>query len=357
MSESNLLEIDGSFGEGGGAILRLGAAYSVLFKRPIRIFNIRANRPKPGLRLQHLLGLNALSEISNSSLSQCKVGTEELFLTPNPANSVKSNLQLKVSTAASIGLLLQPIQIACLGFKKSGKIEISIEGGGTFGKWAPSINYLQNVTYKLFERAGLKINVDIQKHGFYPKGGAQLKCEIQRSEEVIKSIKLTELGNIDIIHGEIIITNQLRRNRDNIGLRIKRSIQQQLRRKVKYETNIKYTWVESISPGVGVSLWANSDTGAIISTGTFLGEKNISSEKLGASVAQELLHYIRNEIPVDNFLSDQLIPLMGYAKNSSSIKVFELTNHTRTNLELIKLFTNRDYQIIKYDNYSVIKFV
>ena len=57
MSKRNLLVIDGSFGEGGGAILRLGAAYSILFKRPIRIKNIRANRPKPGLRLQHLLGL------------------------------------------------------------------------------------------------------------------------------------------------------------------------------------------------------------------------------------------------------------------------------------------------------------
>ncbi|NVM45591.1 MAG: RNA 3'-phosphate cyclase [Candidatus Lokiarchaeota archaeon] len=356
MNNKNLLEIDGSFGEGGGAILRLSAAYSVLFKQPIRISNIRANRPKPGLRLQHLLGLKILSEVSNSTLSPCGVGSEEISLTPNSTNDVKSKVQLNVSTAASIGLLLQPIQIASLGFKNSEKIEISIQGGGTFGKWAPSLPYLQEVTYKLFEKSGLKINVDILRHGFYPKGGAQLKCVIYPSKEIIKPLNLTELGNTDLIQGEIIITNHLRRNRDNIGLRIRKSIQQNLKRNIKCDTDIKYTYVDSISPGVGASLWAQSDNGAIISTGTILGEKKLSSEKLGSIVAQELFNYIQNEIPVDKYLSDQLIPLMGYVEKPSSIKVSEITSHTRTNLELIKLFTNRKYKIIKNGKYYIISF-
>lgn len=356
MIEGNLLEIDGSFGEGGGAILRLGAAYSVLFKCPIRIKNIRANRPKPGLRLQHLLGLKILSEVSNSVLSPCGMGSEDISLTPNPTDDVKSKIQLNVSTAASIGLLLQPIQIASLTFRKPEKIEILIKGGGTFGKWAPSINYLKEVTYALFERSGLKINVDIMKHGFYPKGGALLKCEIYPSKDIIRPINLLELGNIDLIQGEIVITNNLKRAKDNIGSRIRKSIKQQLRRKVRFETDIKYTWVDSISPGVGVSLWAKSDTGAIISTGTFLGEKKLSSEKLGSIVAQELLNYIQNNIPVDKYLSDQLIPLMGFVKKPSSIKVSEITSHTHTNLELIKLFTNREYKISDYQNHSIISY-
>ncbi len=356
MIESDVLKIDGSFGEGGGAILRLSAAYSILFKRPIRIKNIRANRPKPGLRLQHLLGLKALTELSSSSLSSCGIGSEAISITPNTTNEVKNIIHINISTAASIGLLLQPIQIASLGFKKFEKIEIFLKGGGTFGKWAPSINYLQEVTYKLFEKSGLKIEIDILKHGFYPKGGAQLKCVIYPTRGIIKPINLIELGNIDLIQGEIIITNQLKRNRDNIGLRIKKSIQQQIRKNLKYETDIKFTWVDSISPGIGVSLWAQSDTGAIISTGTFLGEKKLSSEKLGYIVAQEMLNYIQNEIPVDKYLSDQLIPLMGYVKKPSSIKVSEITSHTRTNLELIKLFTNREYKILKHDGHHIINF-
>jgi len=356
LNESDLLKIDGSFGEGGGAILRLSAAYSVLFKRPIRIKNIRANRPKPGLRLQHLLGLKALTEISSSSLSTCRVGSEEISIIPNTTNEVKSNIHIDIGTAASIGLLLKPIQIASLGFRKPEQIEIILKGGGTFGKWAPSIKYLQEVTYKMFEKSGLKIDIDILKHGFYPKGGAQLKCVIYPAKGIIKPINLIELGNVDLIQGEITITNQLNRNRNNIGLRIKKSIQQQIKGSLKINTDIKLTGVNSISPGVGVSLWAHSDTGVIISTGTFLGEKKLSSEKLGYNVAHEMIHYLQNEIPVDKYLSDQLIPLMGYVDKPSSIKVSEITSHTRTNLELIKLFTNREYKIINYDDYSIINF-
>jgi len=356
LKSKNHFEIDGSRGEGGGAILRLSAAYSVLFKQPITIKNIRANRPNPGLRLQHLLGLKTLSDLSNSTLSPCKIGTRELSLIPNDTNEVKNKISLKVNTAASIGLLLQPIQIACLGFKKPEKIEVNISGGGTFGKWAPSLNYLKAVNYKIFESSGLKINIDILKQGFYPKGGAQVNCQIYPAPKTLNPINLTELGNIERINGDIIITNQLRRNRDNVGTRIRKAIQQRLNKDLKVETNIKFTWVDSISPGVGVSLWAQSDTGCIISSGTVLGDKKTSSEKLGNITAQKIISYIQNKIPVDNYLSDQLIPLMAYIEEKSCIKVSEITNHTRTNLELTKRFTKKDYKIVKFDNFYKIHF-
>ena len=238
MSNKNYLEIDGSLGEGGGAILRLSAAYSFLFKKPIAIKNIRANRPNPGLRLQHLLGLKALADLTNSKLSNCNVGTEEITFIPNIKNEVKSKIGLNINTAASIGLLLQPIQIACLGFKKPEKIEIKIRGGGTFGKWAPGLNYLKAVSYKIFEASGLKIKIDILKHGFYPKGGAQVNCHIYPPPKTLNPINLTELGNVERIHGDIIITNQLRRNRDNIGIRIRKAIQQKLKRDLNIETDV-----------------------------------------------------------------------------------------------------------------------
>ena len=309
------------------------------------------------MRTQHLLGLKTISDLTKSTLSDCKVGTKELTFIPNPKREIGNYLHVNIGTAASVGLLLQPIQIASLGFKNTDKIEITLSGGGSFGKWAPSLNYLQEVSYKIFSRSGSKIDLEIQKHGFYPKGGARVKCTIFPSEKTINPINLTELGNINLIQGEIIITNQLRRSRDNIGTRIRKSIQQQIRRKLKIETDIKFHWVSSTSPGVGLSLWSCSDTGAIISSGTMLGERNIKSEDLGNSAANEIIKYIENDIPVDNYLSDQLIPLMAYNKEPSRIKVLKVTNHTQTNLELAKFFTQRDYHIIKEKSCSIIEYL
>jgi RNA 3'-phosphate cyclase len=351
MAIEDYLEIDGSFGEGGGSILRIGSAFSILYKKPIHIKNIRANRPKPGLRLQHLKGLQALANLTNSSLSECYVGTKEITLLPK--RSLKSSLSINIETAGNIGLLLQPIQIACLGFNKPHRIEILINGGGTFGAWAPSLNYLENITYKIFRNHNYKIDVDIQKHGFYPKGGASVKCTLYPPIEEIKSILLTNLGRIDLIQGEIIITDHLKEAK--VGERIKKSAEVQIKKRINMDIKINYKYVNSSSPGVGLTLWACSDLGAIISSGTILGEKKISSEQLGKVAVNALFKYIHNEIPVDNYLSDQLIPFMGICKESSRIKVLDITNHTKTNLELVKLFSNRNYKISRENKSYIIE--
>ncbi|MFW9819503.1 MAG: RNA 3'-terminal phosphate cyclase [Candidatus Thorarchaeota archaeon] len=350
---NEILEIDGSFGEGGGAILRIAAGYSVLFERPIRINNIRANRSKPGLRLQHLMGLKTLSELTSSELSECQIGTTQLTL--NPKRSIKSNIEVEIATAGNIGLLLQPIQIACLGFKKTDVIKIIIKGGGTFGKWAPSLNYLQHVTYNVFKNHGFNVNIDILKHGFYPKGGAAVKCTIKPPKNNLKSLNLVELGDIDLIQGEIICTNHLINKK--VCERIKKSATQRITKQLHMDVKINYKYVQSLSPGVGLSLWANSETGSLISSGTILGERNVSSEKLGIIATDKLINYIKKKIPVDNYLSDQLIPLMGFIKEPSKIKVLDVTSHTITNLELIKLFLNRNYQVKNEKSHYIIEFL
>ncbi|MFW9969669.1 MAG: RNA 3'-terminal phosphate cyclase [Candidatus Odinarchaeota archaeon] len=292
--------MDGSFGEGGGAIVRLGAGFSILLKRPIHIKNIRANRAKPGLRLQHLMGLKTLVELTNSELSECQVGTKEITLNPN--HSIRSDIEVKIATAGNIGLFLQPIHIACLGFNEIEKIEISIKGGGTFGKYAPSLNYLKHVTFNIFKNLGFNIDVEIQKHGFYPKGGAIVKCIIYPPKSKVQSLYLTELGNISLVEGEIICTNHLINKR--VCERIKKTSTIRIQKHLGIDVKINYKYVDSLSPGVGLSLWACSDTGAVISSGTILGERNITSEDLGILAADKLINYIKNKIPVDNYLSD-----------------------------------------------------
>ena len=351
MNERDMLVIDGSLGEGGGAILRLSVAYSVLYNQPIKIINIRANRPKPGLRHQHLLGIRSLAELTGSQLSDCDVGTTEITFVPK--REIKSFIHVNVITAASIGLLMQPIQIGCLGFNEVDKVEIKFDGGGTFGKWAPSVNYLQRVSYPLFKKLGLDIETFIDKHGWYPKGGAKGKYIIHPPKNKIQSIKMEELGKVKLIQGDIMITHQLKRNRDNIAQRIRKAAEKQLKKELEIDIDINETWVDSSSPGVGLNLWSLSDNGSLISSGTILGEKRISSEQLGKIAANEILKYIKKDVPIDNYLSDQLIPIIAFSEGNSIIKLHEITSHARTNLQIITKFSNRNYQIIKNEDKTI----
>ena len=143
--------IDGSHGEGGGSIVRLATAFSVLNKQSLFIKNIRYNRPKPGLKHQHVVGLELLKEISNANTSKLKEGVIELSFTPGKIISGAYNKTIR--TAGSIGLIIQILQIALA--KNTEKVVINIDGGATFGKWAPSIPYLKYVTLSNLKKIGL----------------------------------------------------------------------------------------------------------------------------------------------------------------------------------------------------------
>ncbi|MEM4412391.1 MAG: RNA 3'-terminal phosphate cyclase, partial [Thermofilum sp.] len=58
-----MIEIDGSFGEGGGQLLRYSVALAALLGTPIRVYNIRAKRDNPGLRPQHLSAVKHIAEL------------------------------------------------------------------------------------------------------------------------------------------------------------------------------------------------------------------------------------------------------------------------------------------------------
>ena len=63
-----MLTINGSYGEGGGQILKTALSVSALLSQALRIENIRINRKNPGLSAQHLTAIRATAEICQAEL-------------------------------------------------------------------------------------------------------------------------------------------------------------------------------------------------------------------------------------------------------------------------------------------------
>ncbi|WP_297500742.1 RNA 3'-terminal phosphate cyclase, partial [Thermococcus sp.] len=158
------VEIDGSYGEGGGQILRTAVALSVITGKAVRIKRIRANRPNPGLRPQHLHGILALKELSGAMVKAARVGSTELEFIPGRAEP--KNIRVPIKTAGSITLTLQAL-LPAMAFV-GGSFEIT---GGTDVPWSPPIDYLKGVTLFALERMGLKVEIEVKRRGHYPKGG------------------------------------------------------------------------------------------------------------------------------------------------------------------------------------------
>ncbi|NVM29103.1 MAG: RNA 3'-terminal phosphate cyclase [Candidatus Helarchaeota archaeon] len=339
---SDFVKIDGSFGEGGGSILRLSCALSVLTKKPVRIFNIRKNRPKQGLRAQHLAGLQALAEISNGTLENGKIGATEIFFIPG--NVSGGSYKIRIGTAGSIGLILQILQLACI--RVTGPIEVQIEGGATFGLWAPTLPFLEHVLIPQLKSIGYEIEVKVLKHGFYPKGGARVSFQINPVAR-LQPIKLENFGEISEIGGISIASFHLK-NRD-VAKRQLKAAKNVIRKKLGINLWIDEEYVEALNPGSGICLWLKTNSGVILGS-DIIGERGKPSEKIGSECARYLCEIVQAKATVDKFFSDQIIPFMALASGMSVIKPNELTNHTKTNIWLIEKFLEKEFDVRSIDS-------
>jgi RNA 3'-terminal phosphate cyclase (ATP) len=94
----NIFEVDGSFGEGGGQVLRNSTALAALLGINLKISKIRAGRSVPGLRQQHLSGMQLVTKLCSGDLKGGKVKSEEVEFSPSKLNS-KGKYQSIVQSA------------------------------------------------------------------------------------------------------------------------------------------------------------------------------------------------------------------------------------------------------------------
>ena len=98
-----MLTIDGSFGEGGGQILRSSLSLSMVTGRPFRIERIRAGRKKPGLMRQHLTAVQAATEVAQADVRGAHIGSACVEFHPGDVRS--GTCAFAVGTAEWLGAI------------------------------------------------------------------------------------------------------------------------------------------------------------------------------------------------------------------------------------------------------------
>ena len=98
----------GSILEGGGQILRNAAALAAITSTPIRVSKIRAGRSKPGLRAQHLAGLQLVTDLCQGHLDGGTIGSQEISLTPH---HISSGHHIGDTKTAGSCMLLAQVQL------------------------------------------------------------------------------------------------------------------------------------------------------------------------------------------------------------------------------------------------------
>lgn len=292
-----MISLDGSFGEGGGQILRSALALSIATGTPFRIRGIRAGRSRPGLLRQHLTCVRAATAVSDARVVGADLGSTELSFHPQGVRA--GDYEFAIGSAGSTLLVLQTVLPPLM--RAPGTTTVRLEGG-THNSAAPPFEFIEDVFFHVLRSLGASVALRLERAGFHPAGGGAIVATINGS--AWRDLDALEMNARDVprLSARVLSANLP----PNVAAREADVLAEHLgipRRDILIEK------VSSLGPGNAVQVRADAHSGAadVREIVTTFGERGIRAEDVARDAATAMKTYVERGAPVGEHLADQLL--------------------------------------------------
>lgn len=334
-----MITIDGSFGEGGGQILRTSLALSLVTGQPFRIEKIRAGRKNPGLLRQHLTAVKAATEIGQAEVKGNALGSTQLTFTPGAIKT--GDYTFAVGTAGSATLVLQTVLPALL--QGNGETTTLTLEGGTHNPFAPPFDFLVKAFLPIINRMGAGVAATIERHGFYPAGGGMVVVSINPTAQ-LGSLELVERGDFTAQVARAIVAH--------LPFDIAERELSLIGRKMDLPSEALHGETIKTSPGPGNAVTIELTSQHVTEVFTGFGERGVSAEAVANSVVKEAREYIASDVVAGEYLADQLLLPFALA-GGGAFTTLPLSKHSTTNMDVIQKFLDVKFGVTTRSNRAV----
>ena len=345
-----MLVIDGSYGEGGGQVLRTSLTLGALTGQSVQIEHIRARRSKPGLAAQHLTAVRAAAVICDATVSGDEMGSQWLRFQPGArprAGSYTFDVaqMRRAGSAGSMSLVLQTLLLPLALAPGLSRLTLR---GGTHVPWSPSFPYMTEVYLPTLSRLGIMAKLELKRWGFYPAGGGELVAQIDGKASNVRAASIMERGPLRRVWGTAAVSNLPSHIPQRMANRARNILAEAglsvppCGSKVA-NADLKAQRVRANSPGAGIFAFVEYESGARAGFSAY-GRKGLPAERVAETACQDLLKYHCSDAPVDMRLADQLILPLAVADGRSQFTTCRVTDHLRTNMWVVERFAQARFE-------------
>jgi RNA 3'-phosphate cyclase len=325
-------EIDGSYGEGGGQLLRTACALSAITGKPVRLHDIRARRAPAGLAPQHLAAVKAVATLCDADIEGLELRSQEVVFRPGQLRG--GEFRLDVGTAGSVTLVLQALLPAALVCGAPVQIHLT---GGTDVRAAPPLDYLRFVFLPLLARMGAQVELRLRRRGYYPRGGGEVVVVVRPGR--LRPLRIEAPGGVKEIRGIA--------HASNLPAHIVARMQQTAVRILADAAPVAIEQQmlgrdQALGQGGAIVLWAC--TAHTLLGGSEVAQRGIPAERIAETAARALHEEIAAGATLDIHAADQILIYSALAQDSSYFLTRALSSHAQTALWLLQQFLSLHVQ-------------
>ena len=325
------VSIDGSHGEGGGALLRTAVAMSALTQQPLEVHKLRGGLRKAGLSSEDLTFVQALADATKADSDGAVVGSTVLSFRPKQlprplvgSYDVHAHEKGRVPGNALIVLTgLLPILARAGGYS-----EIAVRAE-THNEKTICYDAFERTTLAAMRRFGLYASSRLVTPGFGYGAHGEVAVEVEPS--CLQSVEWAARGGLRA-SGAAVSTGDLP---ESVAQAASSSLQSLARAK-GVELEIETVSLASKSRGATVTVWAEFENG--FGSGTASLQPDGTIEECASHAFHRFCEWFDSDATVDPFLADQLLLLAVQAPGRTVFTVPTVTKRLMTMSWVVRQF-------------------
>lgn len=323
--------LDGSHGEGGGALFRTALAIAALTQQAVRIHNIRGAMRKTGLQAEDLAFVHALAASTRAEVSGDELGHNDLTFSPTRSpRPIQHRLDIGEYEKGGVpGNALIVLEALLPVLCRAGGYSKLIAHGETYNPNTLTFDAFERVSLAAHRRQGLVAFPSQVVAGFGYAARGEVGLEVEPS--ALHGIEWTTRGKLKeaqavIAYAELQPTIAERAATETV----------RLLGMLKLEVEPEIVEVRSRTPGVHVTLMAEFDRG--FGVGSAMGQRGVKVENVVGHAFDAFAEWFRSDATVDPFLADQLLLPAVLAGEPTSFTTSRVTQRLITMSWVIKQF-------------------